>query len=64
MDDIVTTYEIGNATVRIHGGPLDPEKLKPIFARFMEGVYQDRRRAAQAKATESAEPNGEDDRAG
>lgn len=64
MEDIVTTYEIGNATVRIHGGPLDPEKLKPIFARFMEGVYLDRQRAARAAEAKAAETKEEDDRAG
>lgn len=51
QNETVTTYQIGNATVRIHGDPakLDREKLADIFAEFMREVYDFR--AQQASQT-------------
>lgn len=51
QNETVTTYQIGNATVRIHGDParLDREKLADIFAGFMREVYDFRAQQAQAK---------------
>ena len=46
MDEQITTYQIGCATVHIHGGPLNPEALKPIFAKFMADVYREKARKA------------------
>lgn len=53
QNETVTTYQIGNATVRIHGDParLDREKLADIFAEFMREVYDFR--AERAKESEA-----------
>lgn len=57
-NETVTTYQFGDATVRIYGDPdrLDREKLKRIFSRFMTGVYETRDR----KSAEGAQPKDGD----
>lgn len=55
QNETVTTYQIGNATVRIHGDPdrLDREKLADIFGDFMTRVYDFR--AEKAREADEAQ---------
>lgn len=55
MDDKITTYQIGRATVHIHGDreKLDMEQVKTAFAHFMTQVYQDREEQEAAQEDET-----------